>query len=169
MTFLELVKSRYSVRGYENRPVEEEKVLKVLNAGRLAPSACNNQPWHFVVIENENKKKELQKVYDREWFYTAPVIIAVCCDMNAAWKRMDGVTYGFVDAAIAMDHMILAATEEGLGTCWIGAFDSQAARKVLELPGGIEPVVFTPLGYPEKGHNSRPRKDLKDVVHRDKF
>ncbi|MBD3321962.1 MAG: nitroreductase [Chitinivibrionales bacterium] len=169
MSFLDIVKSRFSVRGYENKPVEDEKIGAVLEAGRLAPSACNIQPWHFVVIKNESTKHRMKRVYDREWFLSAPVIIAVCIETASAWCRMDRKSYGFVDAAIAMDHMVLAATEAGLGTCWIGAFDPQAAKEVLGLPEGMEPVVFTPLGYPAKEHKIRPRKELEEIVHYETF
>jgi nitroreductase len=167
--FMELVKNRYSVRDYQNKPVEESLLLKILEAGRLAPSACNNQPWAFIVIRKEATKKMLAAAYERAWFVSAPVIIALCCDLSQAWRRKDGRAYGDVDVAIAMDHITLAATEAGLGTCWIANFILDHARKVLELPESIEPVVFTPLGYPSTTPPPKKRKPLSEIVHWEKY
>lgn len=164
MAFLDIVKARRSIRAYENREVEEEKLVRVLEAGRLAPSACNLQPWVFVVIRSEEKRLRLKSVYPKEWFAVAPVIIVVCCDTSKAWVRRDGRKYGDVDAAIAMDHMILQAAELGLGTCWIGAFDDARTRAVLDLPAHLDPVVMTPLGYPAEAPDAKPRKEIGQVV-----
>lgn len=165
MEFLELIKKRYSVREYLEKPLDDATIERVLEAGRLAPSACNNQPWIFVVIKNENSRMSLRDVYAREWFLRAPVIIAVCCDRNQAWRRSDGKSYGDVDAAIALDHITLAAAEAGLGTCWIGAFNEAAARKALMLPAQIDPVAFTPLGYPgAAAANPKRRKKLDEIT-----
>jgi nitroreductase len=167
--FMELVKNRYSVRGFQNKPVEEPLILKVLEAGRLAPSACNNQPWAFIVIRKDATKKKLAAVYERAWFVSAPVILALCCDHSLAWRRKDGRSYGEVDVAIAMDHITLAATEAGLGTCWIANFVPDQARQVLELPETIEPVVFTPLGYPVTAAAQKKRKPLNEIIHWEKY
>lgn len=164
MSFLDIVKARRSVRAYERRDVEEEKLMKVLEAGRLAPSACNFQPWVFIVIRKEENRRRLKTAYSKEWFLSAPVIIVVCCDRTKAWVRRDGRKYGDVDAAIAMDHMILQAAELGLGTCWIGAFDEAQARTVLNLPPHLDPVVMTPLGYPAEAPAAKPRKAVDEVV-----
>ncbi len=168
-TFMELVKSRYSVRGYQNKPVEDPLLLKILEAGRLAPSACNNQPFAFIIIRKDETKKRLAAVYERPWFFSAPVILALCCDHSQEWRRKDGRSYGDVDVAIAMDHITLAATEAGLGTCWIGNFNLDEARKALELPETVEPVVFTPLGYPATTPTLKKRKPLNEIVHWEKF
>ncbi|MDG5814132.1 nitroreductase family protein [Chitinispirillales bacterium ANBcel5] len=167
--FYELIKKRYSVRGYLNKQVEEEKLVKVLDAGRNAPSACNIQPWSFIVIRDEQVRNQLGKVYSKEWILSAPLVIAVCCDRNKSWKRSDGKDYGDVDAAIAMDHITLAAAELGLGTCWVGAFDPGEASKLFQLPDHIEPVLLTPLGYPAVPSSQKSRKALEEVVHWDYY
>ncbi len=170
MSFTSLVENRFSVRDYREEPVARETILKVLQAARLAPSACNLQPWHFVVVTQRERREQMRAVYDRDWFVHAPAHVMVCIDTGACWKRgYDGKSYGDVDAAIAMDHIILAATEAGLGTCWIAAFDPVAARKVLELPGHIEPVVLTPLGVPAATPPQKKRKGLDSMVRWERF
>lgn len=166
MTFLELAQKRFSVRSYKPDPLDEELLREVLEAGRIAPSACNFQPWHFVVCVGSSQVMGLKKAYDREWFLSAPAVIVVCVDRTVCWKRKDGKDFGDVDAAIAMDHIVLAATEAGWGTCWIGAFDADEARKALKLPANIDPVVMTPIGYPAVvPPAARQRKNLGEVAH----
>ena len=111
----------------------------------------------------------MTNVYHQAWFVDAPVIIGVFVDTTKTWKRADDKDYGDVDAAIVMDHMILQATELGLGTCWIGAFDAQKARNVLSLPDHLEPVLFTPLGYPACEQPPRKRKSLDELVSYNSF
>lgn len=170
MEFYELVRRRRSVRAYKLDPVEEDKLMRILEAGRLAPSAANRQPWHFIVVKDAKVKEQLRKAYDREWFVKAPVVIVVCVDPSAAWRRRDGEEYWKVDAAIAMEHIILAAVNEGLGTCWIGAFDEKVVKEVLGIPEHIRVVAMTPLGYAaeEKGPVTD-RKPLEQIVHFDKW
>ena len=165
MKFIDLILSRTSVRGYTDTEVEDEKIQYILKAAHLAPSACNNQPWVFIVIQNKHSRFSLEKTYNRQWFLTAPVIIAVCCDRSLSWKRVDGKDYGDIDVAIALDHLTLAAAEQGLGTCWIGAFNMNEARKALLLPKHIEPIAFTPLGYPSPDKPRKNRKDFDELVH----
>ena len=165
MSFLDLVKQRYSVRAYKSDPVEDEKLQQVLEAVRWAPSACNRQPYQLIVIDTAEQAEGLQQIYHRGWFYSqAPLVIAICGLTQEAWRRRDGHNYQYVDAAIAMDHLILAATELGLGTCWVAAFDVQAARDVLGLPLNVEPVAFTPLGYPADEPRPKDRKPLDELV-----
>jgi len=164
MSFADIIKNRYSVRDFKHTPVEEGKLSQVLEAARWAPSACNNQPCFCIVVRDNARKQVLRPAYNREWFIGAPVIIAVCVDVSSAWRRSDGVSYAFVDAAIVMDHIILAATELGLGTCWVGAFKTAEAKKALSLPDTIEPVVFTPLGYAKQPMASKTRKPLEQTV-----
>jgi nitroreductase len=164
MTFLEIVKKRFSVRNYSPEPVEEEKLLKIFEAAKWAPSACNNQPCYSIIITDNAKKQLMRPAYNRDWFINAPVIIAVCVDMESAWCRNDGTCYGYVDAAIVMDHITLAATELGLGTCWIGAFKRDEVKKALSLPDNVEPVVMTPLGYTNQEPTERNRKSIEETV-----
>ncbi len=164
MEFIELVKKRYSVRAYKNDPVEDEKLDKILEAARFAPTAVNYQPFQIWVIKTDGKKEELKGIYQAEWFSEAPLVLCVCSIPENAWSRRDGKNYADVDAAIVMDHIILAATSLGLGTCWVGAFDVEEARKVLSLPEGVEPLVFTPLGYAADDLRPKSRKELSELV-----
>jgi len=162
--FLELVQKRYSVRAYKPDPIEEKKLEQILEAARLAPTAANKQPFQFLVLRTAGKEAELRRLYDRAWFAQAPVVICACGIPAQAWVRMDGKNYCDVDVAIAMDHLVLAATAMGLGTCWIANFDPAIARSVLALPSGVEPIAFTPLGYPNDPPRPRKRKPLTELV-----
>jgi nitroreductase len=164
MEFFELIRSRYSVRDYKPDAVEEEKVEQVLEAARLAPTAANRQPFRLIVIRMAGREAELRRIYSREWFVKAPLVVCICGVPAEGWVRMDGKAYTDVDVSIAMDHLILAATELGLGTCWIAAFDPAAAREVLDLPDGVEPVAFTPLGYAADRPRPKERKPLSRLV-----
>ncbi|MDD2554069.1 MAG: nitroreductase family protein [Desulfotomaculaceae bacterium] len=164
MMFTELIQKRYSVRSYKPDMVEEDKLAQVLEAACLAPTACNRQPFQFIVIWTAGRKEDLKRIYSRSFFTEAPLVICACAVPGQAWSRMDGVNYSVVDATIAMDHLILAATELGLGTCWIAAFDPDAAREILKLPQGVEPVAFTPLGYPADTPGVKNRKPLSGII-----
>jgi nitroreductase len=149
--------------------VEEDKVQAVLEAARLAPTAANRQPFQFIVIHPAGREAELRRIYSEEWFVQAPLVICACAIVDKGWVRMDGKSYVDVDVAIAVDHLILKATSLGLGTCWIAAFDPEAARQVLELPDGVEPIVFTPLGYPADQSRTKQRKSLDDLVRYERW
>jgi len=169
MDFAELVGKRYSVRAYKSDPIEKEKMDFVLQAAQLAPTAANRQPFQLVVIHTKGREQDLARLYAREWFVQAPVVIAVVAVPSRAWTRRDGKNYGDVDAAIAMDHLILAAASAGLGTCWVANFDPAAARQVLGLPDDAEPVAFTPLGYPADQAKAKKRKSLQELVRWEKW
>jgi nitroreductase len=167
--FIELAKARYSCRKYDTRAVEQEKLDLVLEAGRVAPSAVNFQPWHFYVIREKAHLERFYGAYHREWFRTAPCVIVICADHSRSWKRKeDGKDHADVDAAICTDHMTLQATELGLATCWICNFYVDRARELLRLPEHLEPVVILPLGYPmDTGNPERhaeKRKPLEEIV-----
>lgn len=164
MEFEDLIKERYSVRSYQSRPVEDEKLEKVLDAARLAPTAANKQPFQLIVVKTEGRKDELKRVYPADWFSQAPLVICACAVKSESWTRRDGRNYVDVDTTIAMDHLILAATNLGLGTCWIAAFDAEAAREVLKIPDNMEPLLFTPLGYPADEIGTKTRKGLDELV-----
>src|SRR6056297_578062 len=147
MSFIELAKRRYSCRKYQNKEVEKEKISQVLEAARIAPSAKNIQPWHFVVIHEEENLKRIKGCYKGRWIKTAPYII--------------------------VDHLTLAATDIGLATCWICKFDVMKCSEILELPEGIEPIAMIPIGYPaDKVDVNRHRNDrdnIANIVHKEKF
>ncbi len=164
MQFLELVEKRYSVRSYKPDPVENDKLERVLQAARLAPTAANRQPFQLVVVHTAGRDAELKRIYNRPWFVQSPLVICACGIPDQAWVRLDGKSYCDIDVAIAMDHLILAATALGLGTCWIAAFDPIAAREVLGLPDGVDPIAFTPLGYPADQPSPKKRRPLAELV-----
>jgi nitroreductase len=164
MEFLELIKKRYSVRAYKSTPVEDEKLHKVLGAAILAPTAANRQPFRLIVLQTAGREADLRRVYAREWFVQAPLVICACAVKDESWVRKDGKNYADVDTTIAFDHLILAAHDLGLGTCWIAAFDPVAARDVLKLPAEFEPIAFTPLGYPADRWKPKTRRPASDLV-----
>jgi nitroreductase len=164
MDIFETIAARYSVRGYKPDPVDDETLARVLEAARLAPTAANRQPFRLVVIHTKGREDELARIYGRAWFTQAPLVIAVVAVPGEAWRRVDDKPYDEVDATIAMDHLVLAATALGLGTCWIAAFDPASAREVLGLPDDVEPIAFTPLGWPGKPRSGTGRKTLEEFV-----
>jgi nitroreductase len=168
MDFGELIAKRYSVRAYKADPVPEELLGRVLEAARLAPTAANRQPFLVYVVSTAGREEELRKVYHRHWFTQAPLVLCVCAVPAQAWVRIkfDSKCYTDVDAAIVMDHIILTAAEAGLGTCWIADFNPAAAREVLQLPEGVDPVLFTPLGFPADEPKPKERKALAELVRR---
>jgi nitroreductase len=173
MSFLDLAKKRYSVRKYKNIAVEEEKLNQVLEAGRVAPSAANYQPLYFVVVTDETLRKDIATTYQRPWILQAPVIIVVCGDHSRSWRRPDGKDHLDIDAAIAADHMTLAAADIGLGTCWVCMFDSMLCHKILDLPSYVEAVALLPLGYPadevDVNRHERKRKSIDEMVQMNGF
>lgn len=165
MEYSELVTARYSVRAYRPDPVEDAKLQAVLEAARLAPTAANRQPFQLIVLHTAGREEEIGRIYRRPWFVQAPLVIAVCAISSQAWVReSDRFNARLIDAAIVADHLILAAANLGLGTCWIAAFNVEAARSVLQLPEEVEPVIFTPLGYPADQPGPKIRKPLVELV-----
>jgi len=165
MEYTDLIARRHSVRAYRPDPVEDEKLQAVLDAARLAPTAANRQPFQLIVMHTAGRAQEIGKIYRRPWFVQAPLVIGVCAISSLAWVReSDRFNARLIDAAIVADHLILAATNLGLGTCWIAAFNVEAARAVLQLPDEAEPVIFTPLGYPADQTGPKIRKPLNELV-----
>ncbi|MEO0025660.1 MAG: nitroreductase family protein [candidate division WOR-3 bacterium] len=166
MEFYEVIRKRLSVRAYKPDPVPEEVLNRILDAGRLAPSAKNLQPWKFIIIRDEKIRQALVPACRNQQFIAqAPVVICACALLEQAWKGMGGYwSAAEIDVTIALEHIILAAASEGLGTCWIGAFIEDEVKKVLAIPEGVKPVALTPLGYPAQEPRPRPRKELKEIV-----
>ncbi len=170
MDFSQLIASRYSVRAYRPDPVEDEKLQQVLEAARLAPTAANRQPIQLIVMHTAGREAEIGRIYQRPWFVQAPLVIAVCAISSLAWVReSDRFNARLIDAAIVADHLILAAANLGLGTCWIAAFNVEAARSVLGLPPEVEPAIFTPLGYPADLPGPKIRKPLSELVRYERW
>jgi nitroreductase len=164
MEFFDLIGKRYSVRSYQPRPVEKEKLARILEAAVIAPTAANRQPFRLIVVPTRGREAALKRIYPRDWFIGAPLVVCACSVEAEAWRRRDGKGYADVDTTIALDHLILAAHDLGLGTCWIGAFDPAAAREVLGIERGLEPLAFTPLGYPADEPRPKKRRPVSDLV-----
>ncbi len=170
MNFNTLTTSRFSVRSYTSQKVDKDLILEILDVARMAPSAVNFQPWHFVIITEPENLIDIQEVYPRSWFKEAPACIVVCSDHSQSWKRKsDGKDFADVDAAIVIDHLVLKATDLGLGTCWVCNFDAAMAREKLQLPDQIEPIALIPLGYTTSEAPPKSRKPLSEMVHWEKF
>jgi len=165
MNVFDAIRTRRSIRKYLNKPVEREKLSKILEAARLSPSAANRQPWRFIVVTDQKIKEELRAAYDEDWFVSAPVIIVGCALPSEAWVRSDGEEYWKVDLAIAMQNLILEAWDLGLGTCWIGAFREDEVKRILGIPDEARVVALAPLGYPaEEKDPVTKRKPLEEIV-----
>lgn len=165
MDFYDVIKARVSVRRYADRPVPEEALGRILEAARQAPSACNRQPWHFFVVRDAATRQALCRPEKQDWAAAAPVIVVACSKPAAAWVRWaDQKNHADIDVAITFEHLVLAATAEGLGSCWICAFDPRHVREVLSLPAELEPVAMTPIGYPDAAVSPRPRQPLESIT-----
>jgi nitroreductase len=170
MDAIETMKARRSVRAYEPKPVAREALSKVLEAGRMAPSASNNQPWHFVIVQDPEKRKVLSEGRYAHFLTQSPVVIVGCGDTERAPR------WHMVDVTIALQQMVLAATNEGLGTCWIGSFDEDSVRKCLNVPGNWKVVAMLALGYAKDKLDlgaaimrSKNRKPLEEITSMDEF
>lgn len=169
MEFYDLIKTRESIRDYDpDKPVQKEVLMRILEAGRLAPSAANRQPWTFVLVSSKKKLEEVRACYQRDWFKQAPHILVVVGDKSKSWVRAyDSYNSIETDLAIAMDHIILAAENEGVGTCWIIAFDFEKLAKAMDLKENEVIYCISPLGYPHDGFqkkNKKIRKSFEEVV-----
>jgi nitroreductase len=170
MDYTDLIAARYSVRAYKPDPVEDEKLQKVLEAARIAPTAANRQPFQLIIIHTRGREDELRRIYHRDWFVQAPLILCAVGIPSQGWERSDDQRrYLDVDVAIVMDHLILEAANQGLGTCWIAAFNARAAREVLNLPDHVEPLIFTPLGYAADHPGVKERKSLDELVRYERW
>jgi nitroreductase len=164
------IRNRYSVRSFTSEKIDRNIILEILEAARMAPSAVNYQPWHFIVITDPENLADIHEVYHRTWFREAPACIVVCSDHSQSWKRKtDGKDFADVDAAIAIDHLVLKATDLGIGTCWICNFDVEMTQKKLQLPDRIEPIALIPLGFTTSEAPQKSRKALSEMVHWEKF
>lgn len=163
MELMEAIRTRRSIRRFSEKPVEEEKILAVLESGRLAPSAKNMQDWRFIVIRDQATRQKLAvAAKDQQFVAQAPVVIAACGTSNYI-MTCGQPTYA-IDVTIALDHMTLAAASLGLGTCWIGAFYEDQAKEILKVPDAVRIVALMPLGYPAEDPLPRPRKEIGDIT-----
>jgi nitroreductase len=164
MDVMDAIKQRESVRSYKNTPVEDNKIQLLLEAARLAPSASNRQEWRFVVVKDKKTRQKLMEAASNQDFVAeAPVVIAACAETNNHIMMCGQLCYP-IDVAIAIDHITLKAVEEGLGTCWIGAFNEIAVKAILQIPEEIGVVSLLTLGYPQKLSSKKTRKKLDEIV-----
>ena len=164
--FLELCRERFSVRKYTDEPVSQSDLDYVLEAVRMAPSACNKQPWKFVVVETEEARKRLHTCYSRDWFMTAPLYIICLKSADKGWVRADdGKAHADIDLAIATEHLCLAAADRGLGTCWVCNYDVKRMDEEFRFPG-FEPVAIIPIGHvaPDCMRPEKNRLPLKEIT-----
>jgi nitroreductase len=170
---MEIITNRRSIRSYKSDKIEDDKMDYILEAFRKAPSAKNLQPWKLVIVKSKQKRGDLAIACNNQSFISeAPVIIAACAKEEEAYGVMGGYLNSYpIDIAIAMEHLILAATEQGLGTCWIGAFKENLVKGILGVPENIRVVALTPVGYPSStvDPSKRGRKSLSDIVCYEKY
>ena len=168
MDVFEAIEGRRSIRSYSDRLLEEEKLLRVLEAGRLSPSSRNDQEWHFILVRNPHKLRELtDAAYGQTAVGEAPAAIVVCGTQR---NLMDcGQPTDTVNCTIALSYMLLEAHALGLGTCWIGHFNADKVKEILDIPEDVSVVAFTPIGYPAEEPTARPRKSFGEVVSYDKY
>ncbi len=181
MDVMEAIKKRRSIRAYKSTPIDQKTLNTILEAGRLAPSWANTQSWRFVVIQDESVKTQLADnatapgSRNNGYLKQAPVVIAACAELNKAGYRggqptTDKEGYWFMfDVALALENMVLEAQELGIGTLYIGAFDAKKAGSVLGVPEGYACVILLPLGHPNEQPEARPRKEISEIVFKDKF
>lgn len=174
MKFEELIKDRYSCRKFKNTPVEKEKIVKILEAALVAPTACNLQPQRILVLTDKNIIKALDDEKCTRYIFDAPLIFVMCVDRSKAWTRKyDGISSAEVDSSIAMTQMMLQAQELGLGTTWVMALNPDIAKKVLNIPENLDVISFMPTGYPADDAQINPLHykhiDIDEMVKFNKF
>ncbi|MCM8784360.1 MAG: nitroreductase family protein [Candidatus Omnitrophica bacterium] len=169
MELMEAVNKRRSVRNYRDRPVEEEKLKRVLEAGRLAPSAKNLQEWRFIIVRDKNKRLELMSAAKGQKFVSEAPIVIVACAVNTDYKMTCGQYAYPIDVAIALTHISLKAVEEGLGTCFIGAFYEDKVKEILSIPSEVRVVELMTLGYPKEINPTINRKEMEEIVCYEKW
>jgi nitroreductase len=168
--FFELVNRRYSCRNFSDAPVSRDVINAVLETARVAPSACNRQPYKFLVIDSPELCKVVYGCYNRSWICTTSTFIIAVGNHNEAWHRdYDDKDATDIDVAIAVEHICLAATSLKLATCWVCNFQKSILIKGLDIPEGWEPIVVIPIGYPADSEPEKTRKQIEDIVKWGKF
>ena len=174
MSFNDIANARYSCRNYDrNRVVNRDTLASIIEAARIAPSACNRQPWTFVVIDDlcdASCRSAIIESYNRPWIESAPAFIVACGNHAEAWHRpADGKDHTDVDLSIAIEHICLAAADAGLGTCWVCNFNTELLIKALNIPEGLEPIALIPIGYPADNAPAKNRKEIDQIIKWGKF
>lgn len=161
-SFLDMVRERWSVRQFKEGQISDEHMQRILEAGRVAPSACNYQPQRVLVLQSDESIEKMRLL--THWAFNAPTILLVCADLEESWKNVDGCDSAEVDAAIALDHMMMEAWECGVGSTWVRGFDERIMRKEFNIPSTWKIVAMMPMGYPsDNAHPSRWHFNRKDA------
>ncbi len=171
MKVLDVIQKRQSVRKYKEDPIPEKALMRVLEAARLAPSGKNIQPWKFIIVKDKVLKEKLAQASAGQFFMAeAPIIIVGCGFPDNCYARMGRYMKSWsVDVTIALEHLILQAQEEGLGTCWIGSFEEEEVKAILNIPENVKVLALTPLGYPDEIPRFRGRKNLDEIISYDRY
>lgn len=169
MDVFSAIQGRRSIRKYKSAAIEEEKLRKVLEAGRLSPSASNRQSWEFVVVKDPLTRRKLAEAAGNQTFVGQAPVIIVSCGTDPDGVMTCGQHRCSIDLSIATAYMILEAYEQGLGTCWLGHFDEAEVKRILAIPENVRVIAMTPLGYPDETPAARPRKEFDEVVCFDKY
>jgi len=169
MNIFEVIANRRSIRKYLNKPVSDHDLGHVLEAARLAPSARNLQDWRFVVVQDQKTRDKLMTAANNQKFVAEASVVIACCSVESEYVMRCGQPAAPIDVSIAIDHMTLAATALGLGTCWIGSFYPDQVRKILDIPADIVIVELLTLGHPDEAPAAKPREDLNKIVFYEKW
>ncbi|MBA7635137.1 NADH dehydrogenase [subsurface metagenome] len=171
MKVLDVIQKRRSVRKYKEDPIPEKALMRVLEAARLAPSGKNFQPWKFIIVKDKALKEKLAQASAGQFFMAeAPIIIVGCGFPDNCYAHMGRYMKSWsVDVTIALEHLILQAQEEGLGTCWIGSFEEEEVKAILNIPENVKVLALTPLGYPDEIPRFRRRKSLDEIISYDRY
>ncbi len=173
MDTFEAIYGRRSIRAFVNREVTQTQLMKILDAGRQAPSAGNLQPWELVVVRDSERKMALAEAAFGQYFIAeAPVVVVICAHPARSARRYGrrGIDlYCLQDTAAFIQNMLLASCAIGLGSCWVGAFDEAKAAEAIEAPNDVRPVAIIPIGYPAESPSAPPRRSLEDIVHEERF
>ena len=179
MTFDEILKNRKSVRSFQSKPVDKKDLVAICDAARVAPSACNSQTWRFIAVTNPETiqricKEAMRPVIPNRWLDQAPLIIVGCSQLdmvaNRIGTRISGIEYYQIDLGIAMEHMVLKATELGLGSCWIGWFSAEKVKNILHIQKRIKVSAMLAIGYPQESpQKSRQRKQMDEILYSEKW
>jgi nitroreductase len=180
MTLDEILQARRSVRGYISQPVKEEDIKAITEAARVAPSACNSQTWRFIAVTDRAliqkiAQEGMRPVVRNAWIESAPLIIVGCSQLDLVANRVGslvtGIEYYQIDLGIAMEHMVLKATELGLGTCWIGWFNEKKIKKILDIPQAIKVLALLTIGSSKEPQATpvKKRKSMEEIFYREKW
>ncbi|MBD3414579.1 MAG: nitroreductase [Candidatus Aminicenantes bacterium] len=171
MSVFDVMKSRRSIRKYKSRSIPDDVLIRVMEAARVAPSGKNLQPWRFIIVKDPKKKEQLAVASRNQSFVAqAPVVIVACGYPDRCYQHQGDYMKSWpIDVSVALDHLMLMAWEEGLGTCWIGAFYEDEVKKVLSIPDEVKVLALTPLGYPAHQSKDRGRKELGEIISYDEY